>query len=50
MIQEEKEMHDIFSESRARGEWFNLSEDDVSWLCSIANFRAQHDALQGSNQ
>lgn len=50
MVQEEKELHEIFSESRVRGEWFSLNEDDVLWLCGMASFRAQHGALRDGKQ
>lgn len=50
MVQEEKELHEIFSESRVRGEWFSLNEDDVLWLCGMASFHAQHDALRDGKQ
>ncbi len=31
----EKNLHDRFSEKRIKGEWFSLSDEDVSYICSI---------------
>ena len=32
---EEKELHLLFKEKRIRGEWFNLSKDDVDYVKSL---------------
>lgn len=29
IIQDEKELHETFSDKRIRGEWFDLSDDDI---------------------
>lgn len=31
----EKELHDVFAEKRVRGEWFLLSNDDLSWINNL---------------
>ena len=33
--QEENRLHKLFSEKRIKQEWFNLSEDDVEYICSL---------------
>lgn len=34
----EKQLHARFKGKRERGEWFDLSADDVTWLCSLTVF------------
>jgi hypothetical protein len=38
----EKQLHDRFSEKRKRGEWFELSSDDVAWI--VAYLKTNGDA------
>ncbi len=33
--QEENRLHNLFSEKRIKQEWFDLSEEDVEYICSI---------------
>lgn len=35
----EEVLHTEFSSKRVRGEWFALSQEDVTWLCSITEYQ-----------
>jgi predicted GIY-YIG superfamily endonuclease len=34
----EEVLHSYFSEKKVKGEWFNLSREDVDWLCCIEGY------------
>lgn len=41
----EKHLHEYFSEQRIRGEWFNLSQDDIDQLNNLAKSILSTDVL-----
>ncbi len=40
-VEAEKELHAVFAEKRANGEWFALSAEDVAWIKGIRRMRGR---------
>jgi hypothetical protein len=40
-VSEERRLHSIFSDKRIRGEWFQLTAHELSWLIFLGGFQAE---------
>lgn len=45
----ESRLHTIYSHKRFRGEWFDLTDNDISWLFMLVGFSVDIDTVCGSN-
>lgn len=45
----ETRLHAIYSDKRVRGEWFDLTDNDISWLFMLVGFSVDIDTVCGSD-